>query len=72
MGESAFHTILSSHKEESFVPLDIFNFWTRKAVSEKVYLRSQILTCPSIGEYCNICGVSVLPENLIVTFFRTN
>ena len=39
--------------------------------SEKVYLRSQILERPSIGEYWNIFGVPVLPENVIFTFFRT-
>ena len=26
---------------------------------------------PSIGEYWNISGVPVLPENVIFTFFRT-
>ena len=40
-------------------------------VSEKVYFRSQILVHPSIGEYWNISGVPVLPENVIFTFFRT-
>ena len=39
-------------------------------ISEKVYFRSQILGCPSIGEYWNISGVPVLPENVILTFFR--
>ena len=38
---------------------------------EKVYFRSQILERPSIGEYRNIFGVPVLPENVIFTFFRT-
>ena len=38
---------------------------------EKVYFRSQILERPSIGEYWNISGVPVLPENLIFTSFRT-
>ena len=38
---------------------------------EKVYLRSQILERPSIGEYLNNSGVPVLPENVIFTFFRT-
>ena len=38
--------------------------------SEKVYFRSQILECPSIGEYWNISGVPVLSENVIFTFFR--
>ena len=37
---------------------------------EKVYFRSQILGRPSIGEYWNIFGVPVLPENVIFTFFR--
>ena len=37
---------------------------------EKVYFRSQILQRPSIGEYWNIFGVPVLPENVIFTFFR--
>ena len=37
---------------------------------EKVYFRSQILERPSIGEYWNISGVPVLPENVIFTFFR--
>ena len=40
-------------------------------VPEKVYFRSQILECPSTGEYWNISGVPVLPENVIFTFFRT-
>ena len=30
-----------------------------------LYLRSQILECLSIGEYRNISGVPVLPENVI-------
>ena len=38
---------------------------------EKVYFRSQILECPGIGQYWNIFGVPVLPENVILTFFRT-
>ena len=38
---------------------------------EKVYFRSQILECPSIGEYWNIFGVPVLPENVIFMFYRT-
>ena len=38
---------------------------------EKVYLRSQILERPSIGQYWNIFGVPVLPENVIFTFFKT-
>ena len=38
---------------------------------EKVYFRSQILERPSIGEYWNIFGVPVLPENVIYTLFRT-
>ena len=38
---------------------------------EKVYFRSQILERSSIGEYWNIYGVPVLPENVIFTFFRT-
>ena len=37
----------------------------------KVYFRSQILEHSSIGEYWNISGVPVLPENVIFTFFRT-
>ena len=36
----------------------------------KVYLRSQILDRPSINEYWHISGVPVLPENVILTFFR--
>ena len=43
----------------------------RKKNVEKVYFRSQILVHPSIGEYWNISGVPVLPENVIFTFFRT-
>ena len=39
--------------------------------SEKVYFRSQVLEHPSIGEYGNISGVPVLPENVIFTFFKT-
>ena len=41
-----------------------------KENKEKVYFRSQILECPSIGQYWNIFGVPVLPENVILTFFR--
>ena len=37
----------------------------------KVYLRSQILECPSIGEYWNISSVPVLLENVMCLFFRT-
>ena len=37
---------------------------------EKVYFRSQILERPSIGEYWNISGVPVLPENVIFMSFR--
>ena len=36
-----------------------------------MYSRSQILDCPSIGEYWNIFGVPVLRENVIFTFFST-
>ena len=36
----------------------------------KVYFRSQILERPSSGEYWNIFGVPVLPENVIFRFFR--
>ena len=43
----------------------------RKKLREKVYFRSQILECPSIGKYWNIFGVPVLPENVIFTFLRT-
>ena len=43
--------------------------WKQKL--EKVYFRSQILERPSIGEYWNISGVPVLPENVIFTFFKT-
>ena len=39
--------------------------------TEKVYFRSQILERPSIGEYWNISGVPVLPENMIFTSFTT-
>ena len=38
---------------------------------EKVYFTSQILERPSIGEYWNISGVPVLPENVIFMLFRT-
>ena len=38
---------------------------------EKVYFRSLILECPSIGEYWNIFGVPVLPESVILMFFTT-
>ena len=38
-------------------------------IEEKVYFKSQILERPSIGEYWNIYGVPVLPENVIFTFF---
>ena len=37
---------------------------------ENIYIRSQILECPSIGQYWNISGVPVLAENVIFTFFR--
>ena len=47
----------------------MFNYSLQK--TEKVYFRSQILELPSIGEYWNILGVPVLPENVIFTFFRT-
>ena len=59
-----------------YVSLQIFKFkimafsWTPKCCWEKVYFRSQILERPSIGEYWNILGVPVLPENVIFTFFR--
>ena len=43
----------------------------RKCIWEKVCYRSQILERPSIGEYWNISGLPVLPENVILTFFRT-
>ena len=38
--------------------------------TEKVYFRSQILECPSIGQYWIIFGVPVLPENVVLTFFK--
>ena len=41
------------------------------SLAEKVYFRSQILECPSIGQYWNIFGIPVLPENVILTFLRT-
>ena len=44
---------------------DLLKIW------QKVYFRSQILERPSIGEYWNISGVLVLPENVMFTFFRT-
>ena len=47
-----------------------FPILKNKKIWEKVYLRSQILECPSIGEYRNISGVPVLPENVIFMFFR--
>ena len=37
---------------------------------ETVYFKSQILECPNIGEYWNISGVPVLPENVVFTFIR--
>ena len=37
----------------------------------KVYFRSQILERSSIGEYWNISGLPVLPENVIFALFRT-
>ena len=42
-----------------------------QVLPEKVYFRSQILERTSIGEYWNISGVPVLPENVIFMFFRT-
>ena len=44
--------------------------WT-SVKSVKGFYRSQILECPSIGEYWNISGVPVLPETVIFMFFRT-
>ena len=41
--------------------------WIR--ISEKIFLRSEILKHPSIGEYWNISSVPVLPENVILAFF---
>ena len=41
------------------------------ALPEKANFRSQILERPSIGEYWNISGVPVLPENVTLMFFRT-
>ena len=40
-------------------------------IGGKVYFRSQILERPSIGEYWYIFCLPVLPENVLVTFFRT-
>ena len=42
-----------------------------KCKKGKVYLRSQILKHPSIGEYWDTYGVPVLPESVIFTLFRT-
>ena len=42
------------------------HYVTGKNKAEKVYFRSQILERPSIGEYWNISGVPVLPENVIL------
>ena len=41
-----------------------------KKFLEKVYFRSQILEHPSIGEYWNIFGVPVLPENFLRRMVR--
>ena len=57
-------------KMDSFLQAPHFRTSVR-VLSEKVYLRSQILERPSIDEYWNISGVPVLPENVIFTFFRT-
>ena len=46
------------------------NFSSIFATLEKVYFRSQILERPSIGEYWNIAGVPVVPENVIFTLER--
>ena len=43
----------------------------KKKKAEEVNFRSQILECPSIGQYWNIFGVPVLLENVSLTFFRT-
>ena len=48
----------------------VFSYLFYINIREKVYFRSQILECPSIGEYWNISNVPVLPENVIFTFFR--
>ena len=50
----------------------LFNYFNDvlTAFPEKVNFRSQILERPSIGEYWNILGIPVLPENVIFTFFR--
>ena len=45
--------------------------WVSFIILEKVYFRSQILEHPSIGEYWNISGVPVLPENVILMSFST-
>ena len=47
------------------------NHVSEKHNMEKVYFRSQILECPSIGQYWNIFSVPVLPENVILMFCRT-
>ena len=49
----------------TILQVNFFFFW-----GGEVYFRSQILERPSIGEYWNISGEPVLPENVIFTSFR--
>ena len=48
--------------------ISLFNKYIKKV--EKVYFRSQILERSNIGEYWNIYGVPVLPENVIFMFLE--
>ena len=50
--------------------LQLCIFAPTKDIGGKVYFRSQILECPSIGEYWNIFGSPVLLENVIFTILE--
>ena len=63
-----FSSYLENRKQSVIIDDEISN---PICLEEKVNFRSQILECPSIGQYWNIFGVPVLPENVILTFFRT-
>ena len=55
--------ILLSMSQRNVLGIELFWWWPHDCGTlEKVYLRSQILERPSIGEYWNIYGVPVLPK----------
>ena len=65
------HGKVKSHLRSSKIGSKFLGHCGPIVITEKVYFRSQILERPSIGEYWNISCVSVLPENVIFTSFRT-